>query len=198
MKAVEFYADEELIMAIREDRHLNNAISALYRQHAEKLSSFIMKYGASEEQAKDVFQDTVVAFIDTVRKGSYRPEAKIGTFLAAIAKNIWYNEVRKKERSDLRDKIFERGRDQVEEDASRHIQERELKQEMQKLLSKLDEPCRKILLLFYYENLSMKEIVSHLPYENEQVVRNKKYKCLQQFTGMVKKHPLLAGRIKTT
>jgi hypothetical protein len=50
-------------------------------------------------------------------------------------------------------------------------------------------------MLFYYENLSMKEIVDYLPYENEQVVRNKKYKCLQQLTGLIKNNPLIAGQI---
>jgi len=72
-----------------------------------------------------------------------------------------------------------------------------MKQQLRELLYKLDEPCRKILLLFYYENLSMKEMVDHLPYENEQVVRNKKYKCLQQLTSYVKNDPLAAAKIKS-
>jgi hypothetical protein len=41
----------------------------------------------------------------------------------------------------------------------------------------------------------MKEIVEHLPYENEQVVRNKKYKCLQSLTGLIKGSPAIARRI---
>jgi len=59
----------------------------------------------------------------------------------------------------------------------------------------LGEPCKKILTLFYYDNLSMKEIVEHLPYENEQVVRNKKYKCLQALTGLIKDNPAIARQI---
>jgi hypothetical protein len=49
--------------------------------------------------------------------------------------------------------------------------------------------------LFYYENLSMKEMVDHLPYENEQVVRNKKYKCLHQLTEMIKDHPIIGRQV---
>jgi hypothetical protein len=41
----------------------------------------------------------------------------------------------------------------------------------------------------------MKEMVSHLHYENEQVVRNKKYKCLQQLTGILKENPVAAKQI---
>ena len=40
-------------------------------------------------------------------------------------------------------------------------------------------------------------MVDHLPYENEQVVRNKKYKCLQQLTGMLKDNPVIAKMIQS-
>ena len=63
------------------------------------------------------------------------------------------------------------------------------------MLNGLGDACKKILTLFYYENLSMKEMVSHLHYENEQVVRNKKYKCLQQLTGILKENPVAAKQI---
>jgi len=52
-----------------------------------------------------------------------------------------------------------------------------------------------LLMLFYYEGLSIKEMLNYLPYENEQVVRNKKYKCLQQLTEIMKNHPLIAGQL---
>jgi len=191
MKADEFYTDEELVAAIKEDKDLNKPISFIYQHHSGKLSSFLINYGASEQQAQDVFQETVVAFIDIVKKDRYRPDAKIGTFLTAVAKNIWFNEIKKNERSAFREKQFEKGRGEIEEDVSQQIQEREMKQQMRSLLKQMDEPCQKILLLFYYEELSIKEIVHHLPYENEQVVRNKKSKCLQHLTGLVKNHPLM-------
>ena len=195
MKAA-LYSDEELVTAIRRNENLNKPIQFIYQEYSEKLSSFLINYGASEQESQDVFQETVVAFVDIVKKDRYRPDAKISTFLTAVAKNIWFNEVKKNERSQFREKQFEKGRDQEEADVSQFIQEREMKQQMRSLVQQLDEPCRKILLLFYYENLSMKEIVQHLPYENEQVVRNKKGKCLQHLTGLVKKHPLIAGRRK--
>ncbi|HXB91429.1 MAG TPA: hypothetical protein VNU72_04035, partial [Puia sp.] len=81
---------------------------------------------------------------------------------------------------------------------SHHIAELEKKRQLRQLVEQLGEACRKVLLLFYYENLSMKEIVDHLPYENEQVVRNKKYKCLQQLTGLIKANPAIARQMQET
>jgi RNA polymerase sigma factor (sigma-70 family) len=188
--------DQELIEAIQNNRQTELAILTLYRQHSEYVSSFIMNYGGSRQDAEDIFQETVVAFVDIVRNGKFRGEASVKTFLSSIAKNIWFNEVKKRARADAREMMFESSRDENEMDVSHLIAERELKQHLKGLLYKLDESCRKILLLFYYDNLSMKEMLAHLPYENEQVVRNKKYKCLQHLIMLVKNDPLVPGRIK--
>ena len=189
------FSDSELVEAIRGKITLEEAISQLYRENAEITRSFIMGKGGTEQDADDIFQETVVSFIDTVQKGKFRQESGIRTFLISISKHIWYNEIRKRQRAGNREKIFEMERDQEDGGVGEVIQDRELKQQLNQLLSELGESCRKILELFYYENLSMKEIVSHLHYENEQVVRNKKYKCLQQLTDKIKQNPLAAQQI---
>ncbi|HTI94096.1 MAG TPA: sigma-70 family RNA polymerase sigma factor [Puia sp.] len=197
MKVAEKYTDAELISAISNGKDLNPAILFLYQRYSEATRSFIMGYGGNEQDADDIFQETVVAFIDSVKKGKYRQEASVKTFLGSVAKHIWFNELKKKERAGFREKQFESTRDQQEQDISHQIGDLEQKQQLRNLLSQLGEPCHKLLLLFYYENLSMKEITAHLPYENEQVVRNKKYKCLQQLTGMIKANPVIAGQLST-
>ena len=188
------FSDSELVEAISEKDMLEQAILQLYQDHAAITRSFIMGKGGTEQDADDIFQETVVSFIDTVQKGKFRQESGIRTFLISISKNLWYNEIRRRQRAGNREKLFETERDQ-EDRISEVIQDRELKNQLNQLLLDLGESCRKILELFYYENLSMKEIVSHLHYENEQVVRNKKYKCLQQLTDKMKQNPNAAKQI---
>jgi RNA polymerase sigma factor (sigma-70 family) len=194
MKVAEKYTDAELLEAIRE-RNPNEPILFIYQKFAASTSSFIRGLGASEQDAEDVFQETVIAFIDIVKKDKYRKEASIKTFLTSVARNIWLNEVKKRQQADKREKKFEIGRGQEDEDISQQIGDLEKKRQLRDLLNKLGEPCKKILILFYYENLSMKEMLEHLPYENEQVVRNKKYKCLQQLMGIIKDNPAVARQI---
>src|SRR5579872_5666753 len=153
MKVAEKYTDAELIAAIGDVKELNKAILFLYQQYSGITSSFIIGYGGSRQDAEDVFQDTVVSFIEIVKKGKYRMEASIKTFLVSVAKNIWLNEVKKRERSGQRNKLFESNRDQTEADVSDHISDLEKKRQLRDLVYQLGEPCRKILLLFYYENL---------------------------------------------
>ena len=196
MRAQEHYSDAELIEAISAGRDLNDAIRYIYRQYSQATSSFIMQHGGSEQDADDIFQETVVAFIEVVQKGKFRGEASVKTFLNSIARNYWFNEIKKRDRSGIRDKKFELSRDQNEADVSHHITEMERKRQLRSLVDQLGDSCRKVLLLFYYENLSMKEMVDHLPYDNEQVVRNKKYKCLQALTGLIKDNPAIARQMQ--
>lgn len=189
------FSDSELVEAIGEKEMLEQAILQLYEQHSEITRSFIMGKGGTEQDADDIFQETVVSFIDSIQKAKFRQESGIRTFLISISKNLWYNEIRRRQRAGNREKLFETDREQEEAGVSEIIQDRELKKQLNLLLQELGESCRKILELFYYESLSMKEIVSHLHYENEQVVRNKKYKCLQQLTDKMKQNPLAAQQI---
>ena len=73
---------------------------------------------------------------------------------------------------------------------------RQTKRDLLNTLEALGENCKKILLLFYYENRSMKEILAELPYENEQVVRNKKSKCLKKLETLVKSNRTLYDQLK--
>ncbi len=189
------FSDSELVEAMGEKDMQDQAILQLYEDHAEITRSFIKGKGGTEQDADDIFQETVVSFIDTVQKGKFRQESGIRTFLISISKNLWYNEIRRRQRAGNREKMFESDREQEETGISDVIQDRELKIQLNQLLKDLGESCRKILELFYYENLSMKEIVSHLHYENEQVVRNKKYKCLQLLTDKLKENPLAVKQI---
>jgi RNA polymerase sigma factor (sigma-70 family) len=186
------YSDAELITAIGDGDQLNSAIFFIYQQYASTVQSFIVANSGTSQDAEDIFQETVVTFIDLVKKNKFRGEAAVKTFLVAIARNLWLNELKKRVHSVKREKLFETSRELTEMDVSQYIADREMKQQFVDVLNKLGESCKKLLTLFYYENLSMKDMLQHLPYENEQVVRNKKYKCLQSLTELIKQNPVIA------
>jgi RNA polymerase sigma factor (sigma-70 family) len=189
------FSDSELVEAINDKLLLERAILQLYQDHSEVARTFIMSKGGTEQDADDIFQETIVSFIDCVQKRKFRQESGIRTFLVSISKNLWYNEIRKRQREENRGKLFEMNREQTEPAVVEAIQFREMKLELNRMLQDLGESCKKILELFYYENMSMKEIVTYLHYENEQVVRNKKYKCLNQLTERMKQNPLIKEKI---
>ena len=113
-----------------------------------------------------------------------------------MTRHTWLNELKKRGRSDARELKYEKMQDKEETDVSHLIAEREAKKQVMDIVSQLGDTCKKILVMFYYENLPMKDILTNLEYENEQVVRNKKYKCLKQLEQMIASNPSLTQTLK--
>ena len=72
-----------------------------------------------------------------------------------------------------------------------------MKTQLMNVVDSLGDGCKKILLAFYFDNLAMKDILKTTDYENEQVVRNKKYKCLKQLEQMIARQPNLAKNLQS-
>ena len=113
-----------------------------------------------------------------------------------MTKHTWLNELKKRGRTESRELKYEKERDQQEADVSHLITEYEAKKQVMNVVAQLGDTCKKILVMFYYENRSMKDILASLEYENEQVVRNKKYKCLKQLEQMITSNPSLYQNLK--
>lgn len=197
MEVIRNFPDAELVENLRTGQRMEDSIKALYRSHFESLSWYVMNNSGSRQDAEDIFQEVMVSFIDLVQKNKFRGESSVKTFLYSLNRHSWLNELKRRGRASLREEKFEKGQERVELDSGYQIADREGRSEVLRLVGELGDTCRKILLLFYYENLSMKEILEATDYENEQVVRNKKYKCLKQLEQMINEKPYLKETLKT-
>lgn len=196
MEVIKTISDAELLANLRSGTKTDEAIKALYRDHFQRLSWFVMNNGGTWQDAEDVFQEVVLNFIDLVQKDKFRGESTVKTFLFSMNRFTWLNELKRRNRSLQRELKYEKTQDREEVDVSGYMIEKEEKTVVMNLIESLGDVCRKILLLFYYENLSMKEILRHLHYENEQVVRNKKYKCLKQLEQRIAQNLSLKQTLK--
>jgi RNA polymerase sigma factor (sigma-70 family) len=199
MEVVKKYSDTELLEAIKspQSTDLDKAIRYMYKAYYDLLKHYTCQNNGTEEDAQDVFQEVLVTFIDVVKKEKFRGESSIKTFLYSINRNLWLNELKKRGRSEKRDTIFENEKDKTLMDFSHIIAENETRKQILSIVDELGEICKKILLAYYYENLSMKEILVNVEYESEQALRNKKSKCLKQLEQLLTANPLMAKTLKT-
>ena len=197
MEVTRSLADVQLIDALREDRTTDQAVRSLYRDYYESLSWYVMNNNGSRQDAEDIFQEVVVAFIDLVRKNRFRGESSVKTFLYSMNRHFWLNELKKRNRTLARESRYEAMQNNEVKDLDSELAGRESGQTIMRLVEQLGETCRKILLLFYFEGCSMKQILEQLHYENEQVVRNKKYKCIRQLEKIINEHPPLKQALKS-
>lgn len=196
METVKTFSDTELVANLRSGARMDETIKAIYRDYFNALSWYVMNNSGSRQDAEDVFQEVVVSFIELVQKDKFRGESTVKTFLFSLNRHTWLNELKRRGRALAREEKYEKGQDETVTDVSHLIADRESKQQLMDLIAQLGEACKKILVLFYYENLSMKEMLDALEYENEQVVRNKKYKCMKQLEQMIKQDPALKQTLK--
>ena len=191
------YSDVELIELIRSHEAIDNPVKHLCEKYFYVLSSYIEQNQGSREDAEDIFQEVVLTFIELVRKNKFRGESSVKTFLFAVNRNIWFNELKKRGRQLKRDEKFTIGLPNTDSGIDRIISGREARQQIFEIIESLGEVCKKILLAFYYENLSISEILSQLDYQNEQVVRNKKAKCMKSLEEKFNANPALAKKFKS-
>ena len=183
------YEDQDVIEAINHSKNLDPVIRHLYHTNFDSVASYVRSNSGNDEDAEDFFQEAIVVFINIVKKGNFRGDSSIKTFLYSIVRNLWRNELKRQNRVLLRETNYYEQTEKEEQDIQESIGENEIKNQLLHLLEQLGGNCKKILLLFYYENLPMKEIFQHMGYETEQVARNMKYRCMNKLKGLLNEHP---------
>ena len=190
------YSDQELLQLIRSGSGMDAAVRMLYGSYFDFLGIYVQQHSGSDADAEDVFQEVIVAFIDLVQRDKFRGESSIKTFLFALNRNIWLNELKKRKRAAARETKYEHEQSTEDPGVAHYIGAREGRQQLMEVIGRLGSVCQQILLAYYYEGLSMKQILEQLKYENEQVVRNKKHKCMKKLDELIQSDALLANNLK--
>lgn len=172
------------------------ALNHLYSQYYQPLEYYILQNSGSDDDAADIIQEVMLVFVKMVREQKFRGESSIKSFLYSICRNLWITELRKRKSTAARNERYEEDKDQLSLDVSEQIQRNENLKFVMDLFEQLGERCKQILTLFYFEELPMKEICERLEFSSEQVLRNKKYKCLSTLTEQVKSSPSLIQNLK--
>jgi RNA polymerase sigma factor (sigma-70 family) len=191
-----FNLDSSLIEAIAgTEAEMNEAIRFLYKKNFRLLTNYIVTNNGTREEAEDIFQDVIVSFINIVKQQKFRGESSIQTFLFTMNKHFWFNELKRKKNTYKRETKYVN--EQVAQQNSITMEADPVHaKDLINLLDQLGPKCKQILVSYYYENQTIKEILSGLNYENEQVVRNKKYKCLKMLQEIVLGNPTLVNYLK--
>jgi RNA polymerase sigma factor (sigma-70 family) len=174
------YSEVELLNALQQGRPPDDAIRQLYRSYFDMAWGFVRQNSGNQQDAEDIFQEVVIRFIELVQKQKFRGETSVNNFLYSITRHIWLNELKRRGRAQRRELKYDREADKGEEGQDNWLAEQEIRTQLMRLIEELGEACKKILVAFYYEGRPMREILGMMDYQNEQVLRNKKYKCMVQ------------------
>lgn len=139
-----------------------SSFEVLIRKHKDKVFAFILSKIKNYNIAHDVFQDTFIKVINSLKMGKYNEEGKFVPWVMRIAHNlvIDYFRSQKKTRSitptddfDIFDIISDK-----EDNAEDEMIKSQIHSDVRMLIEKLPDDQREVLKMRYYKDLSFKEI----------------------------------------
>ncbi|MDN5216775.1 sigma-70 family RNA polymerase sigma factor [Fulvivirgaceae bacterium BMA12] len=188
------YNTEALISAIKSGgRQEEEAIGFLIEKDYGKIENLIVKRNGSVADAEDIFQEALTVLILNIRKGAFKGESTVHTYLYAICKGMWYKRFKKYTReSDHHAGMMVHDLD--EETPEAVMLDEEQKSLLHQLFDQLRENCKEVLL-YWGMSYSMTEIADMLSFSNAQVAMNKKNKCLKQLKKLMGEDSKVQGLI---
>lgn len=135
----------------------------LIRRHKNKVFSYISLYIRDQALAEDIFQDTFLKVIQSVKSGRYSDNGKFISWVMRIAHNLIIDHFRRVKQmntfsnDDYESDIFN-SRKLTEANIEDVIIKRQIQKDIRKMISCLPDDQREVVILRHYSDLSFKEI----------------------------------------
>lgn len=162
MKNTKSMTDEELVQLYEEG--VNEAFDALLLRHKDKVFSNIFLSVRDRDIANDIFQETFIKVICTIKQGKYTEKGKFSAWVMRIAHNLIIDQFRVEksentvsndddDRQDLFDTI------QLYDDNIEDVMVKEqVYEDVVNLMNHLPDNQKEVLKMRFFEDLSFKEI----------------------------------------
>jgi RNA polymerase sigma factor (sigma-70 family) len=184
-----FPNEAALLAALQDGSEAERRQALQYFFENPRLLTWVLRHvqiqGGSEQDAKDVFEESFIVFERQVRTGHFRGESSLETWFHGIARWQWLA-MRRKQRptTDL---------DTVQPPATELTPEKILISEerrviLQAMIAQVGERCQK-LLGFFQLHYSMREIRDVMGYASDQVAANQIHDCREKLKKIIHQQP---------
>lgn len=161
MQTLAQLTDDKLVQSYANGNH--EAFDTLLQRHQGRLLSYITQQCNNAQLAEDIFQETFVKAIITIKNGNYTENGKFANWLFRIARNLVIDHFRREnsestvstddENFDILNRK-ELGGDTIEDE----LVDLQIRDDIRRLVKALPFSQRQVLVMRYYRNLSFKEI----------------------------------------
>lgn len=155
-------------------------LGAIYKAYQSEFIGWLTnQYNCSHEDARDAYQFAIIALYDNIQNNKLNElNSSLKTYLFAIGKH----KILEGHKASVR--FVEKEEESIKNIPEVNRWEEELHEEslqlVEECLEKLGEPCKTLLELYYFHNMSMDEIAQKMSYRNRQTSKNLKYKCINR------------------
>lgn len=161
MKRFHTLADDTLVREFMSGNE--NAFDELLNRYKDKLYSYILFIIKNNDVADDIFQETFVKAVMTIRQGRYTPQATFYSWLVRIAHNLIIDQFRTEKNvsmvyHDERENGWNDYAFSTNEFRENEMVNEQVQKDVVKLMNHLPENLREVVVMRFYLNLSFKEI----------------------------------------
>ena len=139
-----------------------SALASLIERHQSKIYGFIYSKINDRDLSDDIFQDTFIKVIKTLKSQSYNEEGKFLPWVMRIAHNLVVDHFRKAKKMPYQRETEEYSIFNYMTDNSLNIEgqiiSEQVESDLAKLLDELPEDQKEVLVMRMYQDLSFKEI----------------------------------------
>lgn len=158
---LEILNDKELVESYRNGNVAS--FELLVERHKNKVFSYILMLVKDRQLADDIFQDTFLKIIRTIKAGAYKEEGKFIQFAMRIAHNLVIDHFRKSNRLPMADSVNNeysiidnlKYTDRSVED---EMIEEQVYGDLRKMIDLLPDEQKEVLNMRMYADMSFKEI----------------------------------------
>lgn len=153
--------EKELIRSYLNGNH--SSLQILIKRHQNRLYSYIFLLVKDKQLADDVFQDTYVKVINTLKQGNYRDEGKFIQWVMRIAHNLVIDHFRKSKKVNFVESqnndydVFDTIR-LTDPSIEEQLVNNQIHSDVKKLLHYLPDEQKEVIVLRCYAGLSFKDI----------------------------------------
>jgi len=179
--------DEQLIQQLKERNR--NALNKVYLDYKQEFYTFLSRYSATANNLEDIFQDALIVVYENAQAGKLDSlKSSLKTYLFSVGKFMLFKHFRDgtKEIPTEETYLFDSYEQAVINDVYKDNGLNKQQQSLLENFKKLGEKCRKILELFYLEGLKLDEITRIQGYDNKDVAKSQKSRCLKSLRQLVK------------
>ena len=156
-------SDQDLVQAYIKGDH--SAIEVLINRHRSKVYTYILLTIKNQQLAEDLFQETFIKVIQSLRGGKYKDNGKFLSWVIRIAHNLIIDHFRKeKQMNTLSNDDTEVDLFNSKKLSDNNIEEliihSQIKSEVRVLINELPDDQKEVVLLRHYGGLSFKEIAN--------------------------------------
>lgn len=160
-------------------RQRNSRAYRALRKYYPMCRKRLAQLGISEEDSKDIYQESVILLYEKLQDRAFELHAKVSTYLYSVCerKGLEYYRYQQREAALSRVAL---SREMKTSPSAEEYTKMPDDEQIRAAIQSLGYPCKELLAAFYYHKEKLKDLYVEMGYSSENTAKQAKFKCMKR------------------